>query len=86
MLFDMRRWFCSLFRQRPVCPGPPLRTGEDMNREKAVTGAIAIVALLAIAALAVLPQPERNPYEVREGAAAVEGAAEDEREAGGGID
>ena len=67
----MRRWFCSLFRQRPVCPGPPLRTGEDMNREKAVTGAIAIVALLAIAALAVLPQPERNPYEVREVPAAV---------------
>lgn len=57
-----------------------------MNREKAVTGAIAIVALLAIAALAVLPQPERNPYEVREVPAAVEGAAEDEREAGGGID
>ena len=57
-----------------------------MNREKAVTGAIAIVALPAIAALAVLPQPERNPYEVREVPAAVEGAAEDEREAGGGID
>ena len=40
----------------------------------------------AATALAVLPQPERNPYEVREVPAAVEGAAEDEQEAGDGID
>lgn len=57
-----------------------------MNREKAVTGAIAIVALLAIAALAVLPQPERNPYVVHEVAAAGEDAAMEARETGGGID
>lgn len=57
-----------------------------MNREKAVTGAIAIVALLAIAALAVLPQPERNPYVVHEVAAAGEDAAMETRETGGGID
>ena len=57
-----------------------------MNREKAVTGAIAIVTLLAIAALAVLPLPERNPYEVHEVAAAGEGAAMEARETGGGID
>lgn len=57
-----------------------------MNKGKAATALAVIVALLALAALAVLPQPERNPYEVREVPAAVEGAAEDERGAGGGID
>ena len=57
-----------------------------MNKGKAATALAAAVALLALAALAVLPQPERNPYGVREVPAAVEGAAEDEQEAGGGID
>ena len=57
-----------------------------MNKGKAATALAVIVALLALAALAVLPQPERNPYEVREVPAAVEGAAEDEQEEGGGID
>lgn len=57
-----------------------------MNKGKAATALAVIVALLALAALAVLPQPERNPYEVHEVPAAVEGAAEDEQEEGGGID
>lgn len=57
-----------------------------MNKGKAATALAVAVALLAPAALAVLPQPERNPYEVHEVPAAVEDAAEDEREAGGGID
>ena len=57
-----------------------------MNKGKAATALAVAVALLALAALAVLPQPERNPYGVREVPAAVEGAAEDEQEAGGGID
>ena len=57
-----------------------------MNKGKAATALAVIVALLALAALAVLPQPERNPYEVREVPAAVEGAAEDEQEVEGGID
>lgn len=57
-----------------------------MNKEKAATALAVIVALLALAALAVLPQPERSPYEVHEVPAAVEGAAEDEQEEGGGID
>lgn len=57
-----------------------------MNKGKAATVLVVIVALLALAALAVLPQPERNPYKVHEVPAAVEGAAEDEQEEGGGID
>ncbi|MDN4187612.1 class B sortase [Bifidobacterium breve] len=57
-----------------------------MNKGKAATALAVIVALLALAALAALPQPERNPYEVHEVPAAVEGAAEDEQEEGGGID
>ena len=57
-----------------------------MNKGKAVTALAVAVALLALAVLAVLPQPERNPYEVHEVPVAVEGAAEDEREEGGGID
>lgn len=57
-----------------------------MNKRKAATVLAVIVALLALAALAVLPQPERNPYKVHEVPAAVEGAAEDEQEEGGGID
>ena len=57
-----------------------------MNKGKAATVLAVIVALLALAALAVLPQPERNPYGVHEVPAAVEGAAEDEQEEGGGID
>ena len=60
-----------------------------MNKGKAATALAVAVALLALAALAALPQPERNPYEVHEVhevPAAVEGAAEDEQEEGGGID
>ena len=57
-----------------------------MNKGKAATVLAVAVALLALAALAVLPQPERNPYKVHEVPAAVEGAAEDEQEEGGGID
>ena len=57
-----------------------------MNKGKAATALAVVVALLALAALAVLPQSERNPYEVHEVPAAVEGAAEDEQEEGGGID
>lgn len=57
-----------------------------MNNGKAATALVVAVALLALAALAALPQPERNPYVVREVPAAVEGAAEDEQEEGGGID
>lgn len=57
-----------------------------MNKGKTATALAVIVALLALAALAVLPQSERNPYEVHEVPAAVEGAAEDEQEEGGGID
>lgn len=57
-----------------------------MNKGKAATVLAVIVALLVLAALAVLPLPERNPYEVHEVPAAVEGAAEDEQEEGGGID
>ena len=57
-----------------------------MRKGKAATALAVATALLALAALAVLPQPERNPYGVREVPAAVEGAAEDEQEAGGGID
>lgn len=57
-----------------------------MNKGKAATVLAIIVALLALAALAVLPQPERNPYGVREVPAAEEYAAMGAQEAGGGID
>lgn len=57
-----------------------------MNKGKAATALAVAVALLALAALAVLPQPERNPYAVHEVPAAEEGAAENECEAGNGID
>lgn len=57
-----------------------------MNKGKAATALAVAVALLALTALAVLPQPERNPYGVHEVPAAVEDAFESEREAGDGID
>ena len=57
-----------------------------MRKGKAATALAVAVALLALAALAVLPLPERNPYEVHEVPTAEEDVAEDEREAGGGID
>lgn len=57
-----------------------------MNKGKAATALAVIVALLALAALAVLPQPEKNPYAVHEVPAAEEGAVENEQGAGNGID
>ena len=57
-----------------------------MSKGKAATVFAVAVALLALAALAVLPQPERNPYVVHEVAAAEEDAAMETRETGGGID
>lgn len=57
-----------------------------MSKGKAATALAVIVALLALTALAVLPQPERNPYAVREVPAVEEGAVENEQEAGNGID
>lgn len=57
-----------------------------MNKGKAATALAVIVALLALAALAVLPQPEKNPYGVHEVPAAEEGATKEVKEAGGGID
>lgn len=57
-----------------------------MNKGKAATALAVAVALLALTALAVLPQPEKNPYGVHEVPTAVEGTAEDEQEVGGGID
>lgn len=57
-----------------------------MDKGKAATALAVIVALLALAVLAVLPQPERNPYAVHEVPAAEEGAVENEQEAGNGID
>ena len=57
-----------------------------MNKGKAATALAVIVALLALTALAVLPQPERNPYAVREVPAAEEGTTMGAQEAGGGID
>ena len=46
-----------------------------MNKGKAATALAVAVALLALAALAVLSQPKRNPYEVHEVLAVEEGAA-----------
>lgn len=57
-----------------------------MNKGKAATALAVIVALLALAALAVLPQPEKNPYAVHEVPAAEEDAVENEQGAGNGID
>ena len=57
-----------------------------MNKGKAATALAVAVALLALAALVVLPQPERNPYVVREVPAAEEDAAMGAQEAGDGID
>ena len=67
-------------------PGPPLRTGEDMNKGKAATALAIAVALLAMGALAVLPLSERNPYEVHEVPTAEEDATMEAQETGGGID
>lgn len=57
-----------------------------MNKGKVATSLAVIVALLALAALAVLPQPEKNPYRVHEVPAAEEGAAMEAQETGGGVD
>lgn len=46
-----------------------------MNKGKAATALAVAVALLAMGALAVLPQPERNPYGVHEVPATEEDAA-----------
>lgn len=53
-----------------------------MDKGKAATALVVAVALLALAAL---PQPERNPYVVREVPAAEEDAAMGAQETGGGI-
>lgn len=50
---------------------------------KATTALTVAVALLALAALTVLPQPERNPYGMHEVVAVEEEDAKDEREAEG---
>lgn len=52
------------------------------HKWKATTALTVAVALLALAALTVLPQPERNPYGMHE-VVAVEEDAKDEREAEG---
>lgn len=52
------------------------------HKRKAATALTVAVALLALAALTVLPQPERNPYGMHE-VIAVEEDAKDEREAEG---
>lgn len=57
-----------------------------MNKGKAATALSIAVALLAMMTLAVLPQPERNPYEVHEVSAAEEDTTMGAQEAGGGID
>lgn len=57
-----------------------------MNKGKAATALAVAVALLAMGALAVLPQPERNLYGVHEVPATEEGAAMGAQEAGDGID
>ena len=54
-----------------------------MNKRKATTALTVAVALLALAALTVLPQPERNPYGMHEVVAVEEEDAKDEREAEG---
>lgn len=57
-----------------------------MNKGKAATALAVAVALLALAALAVLPQLERNPYGVHEVSAAEQDATMEVKETGGGID
>ena len=57
-----------------------------MNKRKAATALAIAVALLAMGAFAVLPLPERNPYEVHEVPAAEEDATMEAQETGGGID
>ena len=57
-----------------------------MNKGKAATALAIAVALLAMGALAVLPLPERNPYEVHEVPTAEEDATMEAQETGGGID
>lgn len=52
------------------------------HKWKATTALTVAVALLALAALTVLPQPERNPYGMHE-VVAVEEDVKDEREAEG---
>ena len=56
-----------------------------MNKGKAATALAVIVALLVLAAPAVLPLPERNPYDVHEVPTAEEDAAMEAPETGGGI-
>lgn len=63
--------------------GLPCKRGEEMNKRKAATTLTVAVALLVLATLTVLPQPERNPYGMHEVVAVEEDAAEDEREAEG---
>lgn len=53
------------------------------HKWKATTALTVAVALLALAALTVLPQPERNPYGMHEVVAVEEEDAKDEREAEG---
>ncbi len=57
-----------------------------MNKGKAATALAVAVALLALATLAVLPQPERNPYGVHEVPATEEGTTMGAQETGGDID
>lgn len=57
-----------------------------MNKGKAATALAVAVALLALATLAVLPQPEKNPYAVHEVPATEEHATMEMKEAGSDID
>ena len=57
-----------------------------MNKGKAATALAVAVALLALTAVTVLPQPEMNPYRVHEVPAAEEDATMEVKETGGGID
>jgi sortase B len=57
-----------------------------MNKGKAATALAVIVALLALTALAVLPQSEKNPYGVHEVPATEEDATMEVKETGGDID
>ena len=57
-----------------------------MNKRIAATALAVGVALLALAALAVLPQPEKNPYRVHEVPAVEEGTTMEGKESGGSID
>ena len=57
-----------------------------MNKGKAATALPVIVALLALTALVVLPQPEKNPYAVHEVPTTEEDATMEMKETGGDID